>query len=107
MAAFPSHNVQALRTVMNSAAWADFIVGKTCASGVSCGEIRVFMYHLQEPSENKRKSGLSQRLSERPSHGFEAISIAVRQSWGIEWVLCHWGGIVKELDSKCYNDVRW
>lgn len=59
MAAFPSHNVQALRTVMNSAVWADFIAGKECASSVSCGEIRVFMFHLQEPSQNKSKSGLS------------------------------------------------
>lgn len=53
------------------------------------------MFYLQEPAQNKSKSGLSKRMSERFSHGFETISIVVRQSWGVEWVLCHWGGIVK------------
>lgn len=45
------------------------------------------MFHLQEPSQNKSKSGLSKRMPERSSHGFETISIVVRQSWGIEGAL--------------------
>lgn len=42
-------------------------------------------FHLQEPSKNRSKSGLSKGWSERSSRGFETISIVARQSCGMEW----------------------
>lgn len=75
-------------------------MSKEYASIVLCGEIMAqsvimfpWKFCLQEPSQNRSKSGLSGGMSERSSRGFEIILIVVRQLRGTVGLSIIRGGV--------------